>query len=159
MNWFRHETDAHQDAQLQLIRQDFGNEGLAIYWLLLERVAGATPAYGQPHDFSLTLPVAEWCSYLQVRRPKLGRYLVAAQQRQLCYSIVTGNLLTIGIPKLAKIRDNYSRRRSALEAHTTSTEDPQLRPVEKTKSQTNTNTKKERKTKGFRLIEGGLRDA
>lgn len=39
MKWFKHDTDANQDAKLQNVLLDYGLEGYGLYWYCLELIA------------------------------------------------------------------------------------------------------------------------
>lgn len=40
MKWFKHDTDANQDAKLQNVLLDHGLEGYGLYWYCIELIAG-----------------------------------------------------------------------------------------------------------------------
>ncbi|AGG58082.1 hypothetical protein VPAG_00046 [Vibrio phage douglas 12A4] len=40
MKWFKHDTDANQDAKLQNVLLDYGLEGYGLYWYCIEQIAG-----------------------------------------------------------------------------------------------------------------------
>lgn len=40
MKWFKHDTDANQDARLQNVLLDYGLEGYGLYWYCIELIAG-----------------------------------------------------------------------------------------------------------------------
>lgn len=40
MIWFKHDTDANQDAKLQNVLLDYGLEGYGLYWYCIELIAG-----------------------------------------------------------------------------------------------------------------------
>ena len=40
MHWFKHDTDASQDAKLQNVLLDYGLEGYGLYWYCLELIVG-----------------------------------------------------------------------------------------------------------------------
>lgn len=40
MQWFKHDSDASQDAKLQNVLLDYGLEGYGLYWYCLELIAG-----------------------------------------------------------------------------------------------------------------------
>lgn len=40
MKWFKHDTDANQDAKLQNVLLDYGLEGYGLYWYCVELIAG-----------------------------------------------------------------------------------------------------------------------
>ena len=51
MKWFKHETNASQDAKLKRLRMVYGLEGLGLYWYCLELI-GATV---EPHNLTFEL--------------------------------------------------------------------------------------------------------
>ena len=51
MKWFKHETNASQDAKLKRLRMKYGLEGLGLYWYCLELI-GATV---EPHNLTFEL--------------------------------------------------------------------------------------------------------
>tara|TARA_R110000782_G_scaffold180233_1_gene270759 strand:+ start:631 stop:1305 length:675 start_codon:yes stop_codon:yes gene_type:complete len=40
MHWFKHDTDANQDAKMQNVLLDYGLEGYGLYWYCIELIAG-----------------------------------------------------------------------------------------------------------------------
>lgn len=40
MKWFKHDSDANQDAKLQNVLLDYGLEGYGLYWYCIELIAG-----------------------------------------------------------------------------------------------------------------------
>lgn len=44
MHWFKHDTDANQDAKMQNVLLDYGLEGYGLYWYCIELIAGKVGA-------------------------------------------------------------------------------------------------------------------
>ena len=100
-------TDASDDEFIVELEERFGLEGYARWWKLLEIVA---KHMDKSDRTSATYPWSKWQALLTVRRQLLGRYLVAIEQLGRIQVTSTGNLLTINIPKLLKMRDEYSKK-------------------------------------------------
>lgn len=107
MLWFKHFCNASDGEFVSLIESQFGLEGYARWFKLLEKV-------GSRMDKSdlceATFPVRFWCQYLVVRRPLLLRYLSVISQLGKIETITNGQLLTIRIPKMLEIKDEYSKK-------------------------------------------------
>ena len=46
MKWFKHDSDANQDAKLKKLRLKYGAQGYGIYWYCLELIARNVKAHG-----------------------------------------------------------------------------------------------------------------
>lgn len=51
MKWFKHETNANQDAKLKRLRMKYGLEGLGLYWYCLELIGSSV----EPHNLTFEL--------------------------------------------------------------------------------------------------------
>lgn len=51
MKWFKHETNASQDAKLKRLRMKYGLEGLGLYWYCLELIGSTV----EPHNLTFEL--------------------------------------------------------------------------------------------------------
>jgi hypothetical protein len=51
VKWFKHETNASQDAKLKRLRMKYGLEGLGLYWYCLELIGAAV----EPHNLNFEL--------------------------------------------------------------------------------------------------------
>jgi len=40
LKWFKHDSDAHQDAKLKRVKMKYGMEGYGLYWYCIEMIAG-----------------------------------------------------------------------------------------------------------------------
>ena len=50
MKWFKHDSDASNDAKLRKLRHKYGSNGYAIYWYCLELVAGNVEKHNLPFE-------------------------------------------------------------------------------------------------------------
>lgn len=107
MKWFRHFSNASMSADLVALESQFGLEGYARWWKLLEIVA---LQMDKTDRYSVTLPWSKWESYLSGKRKLLLSYLLATEKLGLTQVIANGELIEIKIPKLALYRDEYSRK-------------------------------------------------
>lgn len=107
MKWFRHMTDASQDPFMRVIRCEFGLEGIARWWILLETVAANMD---KTDRCGIALPWSEWQRILVGKRKKLDTYLLRIEFLRKIDLEENGNILEIRIPNLLKIRDEYTRK-------------------------------------------------
>lgn len=107
MKWFKHMSQAHTDDKLVRLRAEYGMWGIGVYWTIVEMVAEQM----KPNDPTpkAVFTVRELCSYFVVRRQKLSSYLLATRQLRLIYAVTNDNIVTIEIPKLLEIKDNYTK--------------------------------------------------
>lgn len=103
-------TDASQDEFVASLEDQFGLEGYAVWFKLLEIVGRNMD---KSNKCSATYPVREWKRMLRVREQKLNCYLTTIQLQRKCNLTRVGDKLTIEIPNLLKIRDNYTKNLQA----------------------------------------------
>ena len=106
MHWFKHFSNASEDEFIAALEDEFGLEGYARWWKLLEVIAKQMKKPGQ---CSASFPIRLWCSYLVVRRPLLFRYLSVIEQQGKIKTLTKSDILTITCPKLLEIKDNYQK--------------------------------------------------
>jgi len=129
VRWFKHMTDASDDEFIAAVESRFGLEGYARWWKLLEAVAKQTKKSNRPEA---TYSWPRWEAILHGRRKQLREFLsglvelsgsngvatgllgvsneVARGFVPRIYINDTGELLTVGVPKLLKFRDEYSQK-------------------------------------------------
>lgn len=107
MRWFKHMTDASDDEFLVQLESEFGLEGYARWWKLLEAVASHMDGTKRT---SAAYPWSKWCLILRAKREKLGRFLEHLANQHRINLKQTGDILEISVPKLLKFRDEYSRK-------------------------------------------------
>ena len=139
MRWFKHMMNAGDGETLQQLRYEMGHEGVGIYWAIVEMVAARCEA--DSTDFSLTLPEKVWCQRLGITRPKLHRCLTlvgqasdarlahaghALDRRPITAGRRSDYSLTVTLPKLAELRDDWSKRKSRNSGVTTEKPYPEV---------------------------------
>jgi hypothetical protein len=107
MKWFKHMTDASEDAFLEELEELFGWEGYGRWWKLLEKIGKEMDetdnCYAQ-HSW------VKWQSFLKGKRNKLELFLIHCQNKEKIKLEQNGNMLKIICPKLLELRDEYSRK-------------------------------------------------
>lgn len=106
MRWFKHMTDMRNDLFVKELRVSFGNEGYAIWCLLLEIYAeecGQNP--GEFIEFSGEVLRKE----LGISGKKLELFLNFFQTKGKLLFKIFGKKLEIKIPKMASLKDNYTK--------------------------------------------------
>ena len=135
MRWFKHYSDASDDAFIEGLEDKFGWEGYGRWWKLLEIIAKSMDKNSDP---SAEHSWVKWQSLLKGKRNKLDSFLIHCQNEMKINLEQNGNILKINCPKLLELRDEYNRK----SGHTTDTCQDKLPP--KTKE---IRTKKEEKEK------------
>lgn len=108
MKWYKHMSDASHGSDLTLLEEEFGLEGYARWFKLLEAVAqNADPKKGR---WSCAHPWSKWQQILKGKRKKLETFLEYLQNNLGINQKLTGNVLEIEIPNLKKFKDEYSRK-------------------------------------------------
>lgn len=107
MRWFKHMTDASDDEFMILIEAEFGLAGYARWFKILEEV-------GRKMDKSdrcaAAFPWNVWQTKLKGKPKLLRTFLERLANLQRIKLKETGNVLEIEVPKLLKIRDEYSKK-------------------------------------------------
>ena len=120
MRWFKHLSAAHDDDALAAILEEMGPVGYGIYWLLLEHFAAVMEkdCTAVPE---LTHSEAKWANVCCCSARTFSKFAQRAAELLLISCKTLAELrqysgrtlakrLQIGIPKLLKYRDEYSRK-------------------------------------------------
>jgi hypothetical protein len=113
MKWVKHMTNTSQDPKIQMLRAEFGNEGYAVYWLILEKIAAEytklNPAVG------VCLPIKTWRKITEISEKKLKKILFFSKKISLLDFEISESEIAINFPKLLKYSDEYSQRKGSNE--------------------------------------------
>lgn len=101
-------TDSIDDPKIARVRAEFGNEGYAVYWIIIEVIARHFTK-DNPTEF-LRFSGKIWQNYCGISPKKLRNFLEFAQKEKLLFSKYDGNEITIIVPNLLKYGDEYSRK-------------------------------------------------
>lgn len=107
MKWFKHFSQANSDDKIVSIRAKFGMWGVGVYWTILEKVAEQ-----MRYDTKLptaTIPIVELMGLCGCKRNKLDSFLEHSRNIRVFFSVVSGRICKIEIPKLLLIKDNYTK--------------------------------------------------
>lgn len=108
MLWFKHFSDASDDEFMVELEEIFGLDGYARWWKLCEAIAKQM----KPGDKSCSCayPWPKWQIILKGKRKKLEEFLEHLENKQEINLEYCNNVLKITMPKLLKIRDEYSKK-------------------------------------------------
>ena len=113
MKWFKHMTNARDDEFISEMIDEFGLESYGRWWILLEIISSGIN--GDSTQAKATYPVNKWQRLLlHYHKIRLNRWLIFLESSKkvlISFDKIKPNLLTIEIPKLLKIRDEYSSRK------------------------------------------------
>ena len=108
MKWFRHMTDASDDEFISKLEAEFGLEGYARWWKILEVIGRQMD---KSDRCSAEYPITKWMQLLSIKRWKILKSFVEfcaiGQKFNINYD---EKILKIECPKLLEMRDEYSRK-------------------------------------------------
>ncbi len=108
MRWFKHFSDASDDDFIESLEEKFGLEGYARWWKILEIISKAMDK--NPCDPSASHPMKKWCQLLKAKPKILLTFLAHSENLgRICWE-QNENIIIIKVPKLLKLRDEYSRK-------------------------------------------------
>lgn len=153
MKWFQHETNMFQTDYGAYIRSKHGLDGYARWCILLELIA-STINKDNRCACCRTLPIKEWCKYLEIRHEKLLGFLEDLKQiAGINYKVVeekfnnSEKLINIFIPQLKDWCDNHIRNSTSkkpdLQVANKQELNPELNPELNIKSELNPKLKLE----------------
>lgn len=110
MRWFKHYTDAFDDEGFDVLMDQFGGlEGYGIFWRVVEMVAKQMDGSDR---CEASYSIKTWCRKLGVRTKKFDRFLAVVQQELNFHVEKSDKSITVRIPKLLSLRDEWSRKQS-----------------------------------------------
>lgn len=110
MKWFKHYSDASEDEFIAELEDEFGLEGYARWWKLLEVIAKQMDETDRCYaEYSWQ----NWQRFLKAKRNKLETFLEHSQNKRKIKLEQTGNKLRIICPKLLELRDNHTKNLQA----------------------------------------------
>jgi hypothetical protein len=107
MRWFKHMSDAADDEDMELLMADYGLEGYARWWLLLESIA---KQMDKSDKCSVAYSWGKWQTILRGKRNKLETFLKRLENKSKIKLKENGNILEIECRKLLKLRDEYTKK-------------------------------------------------
>ena len=111
MKYLQHMTNCAQDPKIQAVIEEFGTQGYAAYWLILERIAADFD--GDKNREFLKLPTKVWQKITNFSQKKLKTFLNFCKKISLLDFSEESNYTTVIVPNLLKYGDEYSKRHAA----------------------------------------------
>jgi hypothetical protein len=108
MRWFKHLAASGRDEKISALRDALGNEGIGMYWTLLETIA---EQMDESDKCQVVLSLAQWASRLYCHSNKAKRFfhVIGDGDSPLVEIITDSKKWLVRIPNLLKYRDNYSK--------------------------------------------------
>ena len=119
MKWFKHFSDAHDDEKLSEVLCIHGPGAYGVFWLIVESIAAQMD---ETNKCEVRYHIKKWAGLLHVDRRTLAKYLQTFDNLTLLVLHDCDNFVTIKIPKLLKLRDNYTKDLQAPKKKTTKQE-------------------------------------
>jgi len=108
MKWFKHYSIASDDEFIARLEAEFGLEGYARWWKLLEVIAKQMDGTERCHA---EYPVRKWMEFLSCKQEKIIKtFLNFCQNFGKLSTNYEGNILKITCPKLLELRDEHTRK-------------------------------------------------
>jgi hypothetical protein len=109
MKWVKHMTNCTQDPKIRSIRAEFGNDGYAAYWIIVETIAAN---FTKQHPAAeLTFSAKTWAKICEISQKKLKNFLEFSEKINLVSHEYNEEFLTISVRNLLKYGDEYSNRK------------------------------------------------
>lgn len=105
MKWFKHMSDATNDPKLIALFDEFGFEGLGMWWVLVETVASNWDGKGEP---SLELSAKGWRKLTGIYPKTFRKLLTFLEKAQLIRATFLEKGIKVQINKLKEIKDNHT---------------------------------------------------
>jgi uncharacterized phage protein (TIGR02220 family) len=106
MKWFKHYSNASNDAAINRLEEDFGHLGYAAYWKILEICADKWDGSSDP-VFTLNKKLIQ--NKLRTKSKQTGLVMVSLSLSKLYKVTETDFDYVIEIPNLLKIKDNHTK--------------------------------------------------
>jgi hypothetical protein len=103
-------TDCADDVKMQHLIAEFGTQGYAAYWLIIERIGKEFD--GVSCKESLTLPTKFWQKITFFSPKKYKNFLFFCKKISLLNFVEDGKNITVIVPNLLKYGDEYSKKQS-----------------------------------------------
>ena len=100
MIWFKHMCDASNGETISQIEEEFGLEGYARWFKLMEVIASKSDGENFYAEYSLK----KWCLFLKAKPKKLVMFLECLGNLQAINMKETGNVIRIELPNLFKFK-------------------------------------------------------
>jgi hypothetical protein len=116
MKWIKHYTNASDGEFLSWLVDEYGLEGYARWWIILEKVGARMD---KSDCCSASYSLEKWSSFLKQKQNKMVLFLKQIENKSKIFLELNGNILTIKIPKMLEYKDNYSKDLEATSKSTT----------------------------------------
>lgn len=105
-------TDCAQDPKIRQVRAEFGNDGYAAYWLIVETISASFTRQNPISE--ITFAAKTWAKICEISPKKLQKFLEFSQKINLLSYKVHQELISIKVPNLLKYGDEYTGKKNAL---------------------------------------------
>jgi len=117
MRWFKHLSDSHNDPDLSVAWDKFGDAAVLVFWITMEMYAKEYEHLNEESDGWLKIGLKNYRKNLRKSFTKVEKVLRFYQEKNRIFFKVEGDYILLKIPKFIELADNYSRLRTFRKTH------------------------------------------
>jgi len=117
LRWFKHLSDSHNDPDLSVAWDKFGDAGVTVFWVTMEMYAKEFEHLDKNSDGFLKIGLKNYRRTLRKTFIKVESILNFYQKKSRIFFKIEGDYILFKIPKFIELSDNYSRLREFRKKH------------------------------------------
>jgi len=117
LKWFKHLSDSHNDPDLSVAWDKFGDAGIIVFWVTMEMYAKEFEHLDKKGDGFLKIGLKNYRRTLRKTFIKVESILNFYQKKSRIFFKIEGDYILLKIPKFIELSDNYSRLRDFRKKH------------------------------------------
>ena len=107
MKWLKHMTCSFSDEKLSSIVDELGLEGYGFWWRLLQVIGENVD---ENNITSRTFSAKRWGNFFRFSAKKFEKFARIFEEKRLIFVEFSENQITINVPNILKIKDEWSSR-------------------------------------------------
>ena len=110
MKWFKHFSDAHNDPDLVVARDKFGDAAWVIYWTILEMYAKEFDKASAENGGKLLLSWSDFRLKTRYKAKSIQNVIGFYQRKSKMKVEWEGEYMVVQIPRFIELADDYTRK-------------------------------------------------
>ena len=112
MKWFKHLADSHNDPDLNVARDKFGDMAVAVFWITMEIYAKEFEHLNENNDGFIRVSFTDFKRKLRKSSTKVKKLLNFFQEKNRINYKIDGDYILLNIPKFIELADEYTIKRA-----------------------------------------------